>query len=587
MKKSPNYIKKTLDEVRAELLKDKKLQLSRQLYVQKLKEIFSKQIIDLKDELKTKLSSTGTDKSIAITSSDNTSSTNVSKKASKNNQKVIFLNNEILDQKANDIDEANNELFYNNENIIELKDEIQDEKNQKIIELIEEVDQIINLTDEVAETVVASSENTTDEISPPFHPSSEIENISSYESDVTDDEEILNADDNTDSKTQEQSKETEYTSIPDELDIENDSTPEEEPEYTSVESDVDKEKEEILTTEQPANNENTQEETDRSNIFSNDQIDYLSSKINDLDLSSSELTEKLDELLDQKNLFSEKFNDELDIKLTEALNRSEENLEGKINNINDSYHQEFQKYEEETNKNFANLEDQIGQLNEQLDKISDLQDYNLKIENSLNNLNNKIEETLEKISLYKNETTEKFNEINQKIQNMEPELVNKIIEKERNKSESEKLQDKFDQMSKIMDMQNMRMLQMYHSSELQHSHSILKQNLETKNTKAENKVNTEIFSDELKKEVFPKIQKEMDKQFNLLKEQLSEYEIKSVLDKIGSTDLNKEFKKPTKKFANLFDAKKYVKNSISKKSRDWIKNNDVAIDEIAKKLLDK
>ena len=92
----------------------------------------------------------------------------------------------------------------------------------------------------------------------------------------------------------------------------------------------------------------------------------------------------------------------------------------------------------------------------------------------------------------------------------------------------------------------------------------------------------EIFSEELRKEVFPQIQKEMDKQFNLLKEQLSEYEIKSVLDKIGSTDLNKEFKRPTKRFANLFDAKKYVKNSISKKSRDWIKNNDLAIDEIAK-----
>ena len=220
-----------------------------------------------------------------------------------------------------------------------------------------------------------------------------------------------------------------------------------------------------------------------------------------------------------------------------------------------------------------------------MDKITDLQDYNLKIENSLNNLNNKIEETLDKISSYKNETEEKFNLIHQKIDNMEPELVNKIVEKERNKTESEKLQDKFDQMSKIMDMQNMRMLQMYHSSELQHSHSILQKNMETRKQKPEQKINSEIISEELKKEVFPKIQKEMDKQFNLLKEQLSEYEIKSVLDKIDSTDLNKEFKRPTKKFENFFDAKKYVKNSISKKSREWIKNNEIAIDEIAKKLL--
>ena len=584
MKKSPNYIKKTLDEVKVELLKDKKLQLSRQLYVKKLKEIFSKQIIDLKDELKTKLSSTGTDKSVAITSSDNSSSSNVSSKAAKKNQKVIFLNNEILDQNANDVDEANNELFYTKENIIELKDEIQDEKNQKIIELIEEVDEIINLTDEVADTVSASSENVTEEITPPSYPSSEIENTSSYETDNNNT--IENDEDETVVTSDDDKQDTEYTSIPDELDIENNSTPEEEPDpnYLSVTDEL--EVESAPTPEQSTTDENKQQEAP-TNMFSNEQIDYLTSKINDLDLTSSELTEKLDELLDQKNVFSEKFNEELDIKLTEALSRSEENLEGKINEINDTYHQEFQKYEDETNKNFANLEDQIGQLNEQLDKISDLQDYNLKIENSLNNLNNKIEDTLERIASYKNETTEKFKEINQKIENMEPELVNKIIEKEKNKSESQKLQDKFDQMSKIMDMQNMRMLQMYHSSELQHSHSILQKNMETKNLKTENKMNTELFSDELKKEVFPKIQKEMDKQFNLLKEQLSEYEIKSVLDKIGSTDLNKEFKKPTKKFANFYDAKKYVKSSITKKSRDWIKNNEIAIDEIAKKLLDK
>ena len=589
MKKSPNYIKKTLDEARTELLKDKKLQLSRQLYVQKLKEIFSKQIIDLKDELKTKLSSTGTDKSIAVTSSDKTTSSSSSKKSPKSKQNIIFLNNEILDQKQNEIDEANDELFYTNQNIIELKDEIQDEKNKKIIELIEEVDEIINLTDEVAETVTASSENTNEEISPSQYPSSEIENTSSYAESVNEDDDLLESNDGETTIITEEKDEDEFTSIPDELDVENKSTPEEEPapEFSSVKEDVVVENENTLPADQTSNNEKVQQDKEHVTMFSNEQIDYLSSKINDLDLSSSELTEKLDELLDQKNIFSEKFNDELDIKLTEALNRSEENLEGKINNINDTYHQEFQKYEDEANKNFANLEDQIGQINSQLDKISDLQDYNLKIENSLNNLNNKIEETLEKIYLYKNETTEKFDEINQKINNMEPDLINKIVEKERNKSESEKLQDKFDQMSKIMDMQNMRMLQMYHSSELQHSHSILQKNMETKHSKSENKVNTEILSDELKKEVFPKIQKEMDKQFNLLKEQLSEYEIKSVLDKIGSTDLNKEFKKPTKKFNNFFDAKKYVKNSISKKSRDWIKNNDVAIDEIAKKLLDK
>ena len=550
MKKSPNYIKKTLDDVKTELLKNKKLQLSRQLYVQKLKEIFDKQVIDLRDGIQTKLSSTGTDKSIAVTSSDTSFSKNINKQPNKNNQNIIFLNNEILDQNSKDIDEANKELFNFDENVVELKDEIEEDKNKQVIELVEEVEKIINLSDEVAEEITASSENLTD-----HEPSNE--------------------------KSPEIGAEINLDQASNDLfiDQENFTTPEKNPEET------DELQTNLSKFEYDQNLEKSN--TDNKNVLSNEQIDHLSSKINDLDLSSTELTEKLDELLNQKNLFSEKFNDELDIKLTEALTRSEENLEGKINNINDTYHQEFSKYEDETNKNFANLEDQIGQLNQQLDKISNIQDYNIKIENSLNNLNNKIEDTLEKISLYKNETSEKFAEINHKIQNMEPELVNKIVEKERNKSESEKLQDKFDQMSKIMDMQNMRMLQMYHSSELQYSHTLLQKNMENKKTKSEQKMSPEIFSDELKKEVFPKIQKEMDKQFSLLKEQLSEYEIKSVLDKIGSTDLNKEFKKPTKKFANLYDAKKYVKSSITKKSRDWIKNNDIAIDEIAKKLLDK
>ncbi|WP_440634650.1 hypothetical protein [Candidatus Pelagibacter sp. HIMB1746] len=540
MKKTPIYIKKTLDEIRLELLKDKKLKLSRQLYVQKLKEIFNDQVIDLKDGIEAKMSSTGTDKTVVVSSSQDTTAKPKSTPRSNNSEKIIFLNNEIVDQNLSEVDEANNDLsnFGNvDENIIELKDEVADINNQKIIDLIEEVDDIINLTDEVAETVVNAQE-------------------------------------------------ADY--------------------------------------EKSANGEVIKEEVKSSQIFSNEQLEMLNAKINDLDLGSSELTEKLDELLNQKNLFSEKFNDELDTKLTEALTRSEESIENKLNNINESYHQEFEKYEDEANKNFANLEDQIGNLNNQFDhiqnninsistkiddsirqlndpqklnenvnlekrfedKINDLKDYNLKIENSLNSLNNKIDETLDNISTYRNEASQKIEELNQKVQNIEPELFNKIEEKQKNKSESEKLQDKFDQMSKIMDMQNMRMLQMYHSSELQHSHSILQKNMEAKTTVPEQKsFNPELISEEIKKEFFPKIQKEMDKQFNLLKEQLSEYEIKSILDKIGSTDLNKEFKKPIKKFSNLVDAKKYVKNSISKKSREWIKHNEFMIDEIAKKLI--
>ena len=49
MDKTPNYIKKTLTEAKAELLKNEKLRVSREAYVQKLKEIFTDKVIDLKD----------------------------------------------------------------------------------------------------------------------------------------------------------------------------------------------------------------------------------------------------------------------------------------------------------------------------------------------------------------------------------------------------------------------------------------------------------------------------------------------------------------------------------------------------------
>ena len=582
MEKTPKYIKKTLDEVRSELLKNKKLFESRKSYLEKFKQIFQDKVVILKDEIKVslndnvkvKMSSSGTGKT-TITSTTEVPKNKVSKTITNKNNKIIFLNNEVLDEKTNDIDEANNELSFNNENIIELKDEIHPEP-RNIIELKEEVDEIINLTNEVVEEPVHINEN-----------------------------------------------------------VYNQETKEEEDEIINLSNEV--EEAPIEITENIQSQEIVEKPTqfeDKASL-SSDQLSEINEKISDLDVNSNELTDKLDELLNQKNLFSEKFNDELDIKLNEALNRSEDNIETKLVDIKDTYQQEFSKYEDEANKNFANLEDQIGQLNTQFiniqenissisqkieenlgklsatetgssindahieTKINDLKDYNLKIENSLNNINNRIEETLERISNYKIEANEKIEQIksstevqisslNQKIDDLDSNVIERIEEKQKNKSESEKLQDKFDQLSKIMDMQNMRMLQMYHSNELQYSHSILQNNVDKKNNpSASVNLDPEKISNEFKKEVFPKLQKEMDKQFDLLKAQLSEYEIKSILDRIKTTDLNKEFKRPTKKFSNLFDAKKYVKDNISRKSREWIKNNESAIDEIAKKLLNK
>ena len=550
MNKTPNYIKKSLQNAKEELLKNKKLQHTRDIYIQKLKEIFKEQVIELKESHEANMSSTGTSGASVLSTVGVTSSNNIQKKLDKNitSKKIIFLNNEIISQNYSEIEEANNSLaFTEDENIIELKDEINEE--------------------------VGLEDQTFDDNNSPAVASSDLPDYEEKVSSLAEEVQLI---------------------------------------QPKIESD-----DEIAQT-----NKN----------FSSEQLEMLNEKINDLDLNSSELSEKLDELLDQKNLFSEKFNDELDIKLTEALNRTEDNLESKLNSVNNEYHNEFVKYEDESSKNFAHLENQITQINEQYDniqnninlisskieksndvesknennhlekqfedKINDLKNYNIKIEESLNNINTKILETLDKISNNKDETNEliqnikhstenQITEISKTIQDIEPEIIKNIEEKQKNKSESEKLQDKFDQLSKVMDMQNMRMLQMYHSSELQHSHGILKDNMSSKNQN-ENKSTSfspEMIREELKKELFPQIQKDMEKQFDLLKKQLSEYEIKSILDKMSSSDINKEFKKSTKKFDNLFDAQKYVKSAITKKSKEWIKSNEHLVEEIAKKLL--
>ena len=237
MDKTPNYIKKTLTEAKAELLKNEKLRISREVYVQKLKQIFTDKVIDLKDGVENKMSSTGTDQSAVISQSIQSSNNkNMAAKDTQNNNKIIFLNNEVIQSHLNEIDEANNELLLDtNDDVIELKDEITE--NEKIIQLSEEVQDEILLSDEVIE-----------------------------KQPIDLDDEILN----------------EQKNIP---------------------------IKENLETPQPIEFKEVNTE----------KFETLNEKINDLDINSSELSDKLDELLDQKNIFSEKFNDELDIKLTEAL----------------------------------------------------------------------------------------------------------------------------------------------------------------------------------------------------------------------------------------------------------------------------
>ena len=221
MDKTPNYIKKTLTEAKAELLKNEKLRISREVYVQKLKQIFTDKVIDLKDSIENKMSSTGTDQSAVISQSIQPSNkTNIAAKDTQNNNKIIFLNNEVIQSHLNEIDEANNELLLDtNDDVIELKDEITE--NEKIIQLSEEVQDEILLSDEIIE-------NQTIDL----------------------DDEILN----------------EQKNIP---------------------------IKENLETPQPMEFKEVHTE----------KFETLNEKINDLDINSSELSDKLDELLDQKNIF--------------------------------------------------------------------------------------------------------------------------------------------------------------------------------------------------------------------------------------------------------------------------------------------
>jgi len=103
MNKTPNYIKKSLQDAKEELLKNKKLQHTRDAYIQKLKEIFKEQVIELKDSQEAKMFSTGTGGTAVLSTVEVTSTNNIQKKSDKNttSKNIIFLNNEIINQNFN------------------------------------------------------------------------------------------------------------------------------------------------------------------------------------------------------------------------------------------------------------------------------------------------------------------------------------------------------------------------------------------------------------------------------------------------------------------------------------------------------
>ena len=136
-------------------------------------------------------------------------------------------------------------------------------------------------------------------------------------------------------------------------------------------------------------------------------------------------------------------------------------------------------------------------------------------------------------------------------------------------------------------MQNMRMSQLYHSTELQNSQKILQKNMETGNQPVEtaNSLNPEL-SNRLVDNIINELKNYNDKNFQDMKKQMSNFETNNWLDKINPTSLEKKFTQTPERFDNLHDARNFVVNSLSKQTTDWIKENQQKIDEISKKLLD-
>ena len=148
------------------------------------------------------------------------------------------------------------------------------------------------------------------------------------------------------------------------------------------------------------------------------------------------------------------------------------------------------KIDEKSDLKYKALEEKILNIQtEMLNQTQNLKDNfeNLQsqLTNSMSQMSNEKNEILESVNLKMNTVNENsvnaINLLKQELEGIEPKIFKSIEEKQKNKTESEKLQDRFNDITKILDMQNMRMSQLYHSTELQNSQKILQKNMETGN----------------------------------------------------------------------------------------------------------
>ena len=526
MSNSYKSIKDTLNQTKKALLEDKKYKEANQSYLEKLNEIYGDNVIDLNDTI----SDHQKNKS-SIAENDN-------------NDNIIYLQNEII----NDLENSDNDT------IINLTEEIKDEtdKSETIIDLTNELNEDTK-NDEIDEKLVASELN-----------------------DVIVDKEEIKDDTNVkkivETETTDQViSETNQTEEVIDQDINNNNVP-----TGTIEIDDENiQKSASIVDSEQFNDEIIANKIKIDQLESNiSQIEDLSSKVQDIENQNNLLFDKLDDLVNQNLNLSDKLDSDLDLKLDIASVKIDEKsdlkykaLEEKILNIQTEMLNQTQNLKD----NFENLQSQLT--------------------SSMSQMSNEKNEILENVNLKMNTFNENsvnaINLLKQELEGIEPKIFKNIEEKQKNKTESEKLQDRFNDITKILDMQNMRMSQLYHSTELQNSQKILQKNMETGNQPVEtaNSLNPEL-SNRLVDNIINELKNYNDKNFQDMKKQMSNFETNNWLDKINPTSLEKKFTQTPERFDNLHDARNFVVNSLSKQTTDWIKENQQKIDEISKKLLD-
>ena len=304
------------------------------------------------------------------------------------------------------------------------------------------------------------------------------------------------------------------------------------------------------------------------------QIEDLSGKVEDIENQNSLLFDKLDDLVNQNLNFSDKLDNDLDLKLDLTSAKIDEKSELKYKALEEkilSIQTETLRQTEDLKENFANFQ---NQLTSSMTQIS-------------NEKNELLESVNSKMNTFNENSVNAINLLKQELEGIEPKIFNSIEEKQKNKTESEKLQDRFNDITKILDMQNMRMSQLYHSNELQNSQKILQKNMESGNQPAntESNLNPET-TNRLVDNIIHELKNYNDKNFKDIKKQIFNFETNNWLEKINPTSLEKKFLDTPERFDNLHDAKNFVVNSLSKQTSDWIDDNQQKIEEISKKLLD-